>query len=195
MRSVDWTTRTRIRTSSSVAGAHPLPNSLSLTTSSRTGHAFTQIQHLIPNTPCIFTPHLIASWPCLASFLHPSPAEPSTVPRSINHAHLLHLQGSTPVSVHRPSTEEERDNGEGLTVCEDRPLAEVFDLWKQGSEEGEGMYVKDWHLAQQVLREGGQPFYETPDVFKDDWLNGWYRATGRDDFRFIVSSPSGPFFI
>ena len=54
------------------------------------------------------------------------------------------------------------------------------------------MYVKDWHLAQKVLNDGGQPFYDTPDVFRDDWLNGWYRSQGRDDFRFIVSmSPPG----
>ncbi|KAL7409999.1 hypothetical protein BDY24DRAFT_418319 [Mrakia frigida] len=145
------------------------------------------LNHLLPNTPCLFSRQLTSSWPCFSSFLLPHS------PRSINAPHLLALQGSSNlVSVHRPSTPLEREEGEAATVCEERRLEEVLGLWEDGKKEGKGLYVKDWHLALQNEREGEKEFYETPGVFRDDWLNGWCRTKGlEDDFKFVyLGSPN-----
>jgi hypothetical protein len=73
-------------------------------------------------------------------------------------------------------------------------LEDVISLWEEG--DGKGLYVKDWHLPALLEEEGGdgaveRELYRCPDVFADDWLNGWYRSReGRsveDDFRFLVS--------
>ena len=163
-----------------------------------------QTNHLLPNNPCVFSPRLTSSWSCFSTFLLPSqpnssPSSSSSSSHRINTSHLLSLQGSSnPVSVHRPSTQLEREEGEASTVCQDRCLEEVFRLWEEGKEEGRGLYVKDWHLALQVERGGGEEFYETPEVFRDDWLDGWHRSmpgTVEDDFRFVVSRPPRLSFI
>jgi hypothetical protein len=70
---------------------------------------------------------------------------------------------------------------------EERPLREVIDLWKSGN--GKGLYVKDWHLAKFVRENGCPPFYETPQIFRDDWMNAFWEEQGKDDFRFVVSKP------
>ena len=55
------------------------------------------------------------------------------------------------------------------------------------------MYIKDWHLALQLEQRNKEAgveeeasFYETPGIFKDDWMNRYYRAKTEDDFRFVV---------
>lgn len=87
--------------------------------------------------------------------------------------------------VHRPSTAAELEAGYPPTVCDERSLAEVFALWQAGK--GEGLYVKDWHLALAIEAAGETPFYEDTWAGQtaDDWLNGWSR-TKSEDFRFVV---------
>ena len=60
-------------------------------------------------------------------------------------------------------------------------LSDVLDAWRKG--EGQKVYVKDWHLA---LQRPQDRFYDTPDIFKDDWMNRYYCAETDDDFRFVV---------
>ena len=66
----------------------------------------------------------------------------------------------------------------------ERPLRDVIDLWSSGA--GEGLYVKDWHLAKSMRERGDPPFYDTPEIFADDWMNGFWEQEGKDDFRFVV---------
>lgn len=152
-----------------------------------------QTDHLLPNEPCVFPSSLIGSWPCFESFAR------SGEEAKIDLDRLLALQqGSSPlssfVSVHRPSTDEELADGCPPSVCEERSLEEVFELWKRG--EGHGLYVKDWHLAHQVQQAGGDRFYEDTwgGMTRDDWLNEFYQSHNDEDFRFVVSvrSPSLP---
>lgn len=146
-----------------------------------------QTDHLIPNAPCVFSSELTTSWACHRTFLTPS--------RSINRDHLLSLQRSSPISLHRPLTSAELKDQEeepGTTVCEPESLQTVLDAWKEGN--GEGFYIKDWHLALEIEQLEGRSlegiehaFYHTPPVFLDDWLNGFYRSRLANDFRFVVS--------
>ena len=60
----------------------------------------------------------------------------------------------------------------------ERPLSEVLDIWEgKGKHEeagGEGLYVKDWHLLEEVERAGGGAgeVYEVPECFRGElrWL-------------------------
>lgn len=100
----------------------------------------------------------------------------------VNLDRLVSLQGSDAVSLHRPPLSP--DEGDDPTICDQTQLADVVHLWKTGH--GRGCYVKDWHLADKLEREGQPALYETPVVFRDDWLNGWERSRGESDFRFVV---------
>jgi hypothetical protein len=60
-------------------------------------------------------------------------------------------------------------------------LKAVLAAWRKG--EGQNLYVKDWHLARQCPQDR---FYDTPDIFKDDWMNRYYCVDTEDDFRFVV---------
>ena len=59
------------------------------------------------------------------------------------------------------------------------------------------LYVKDWHLPRWVFRNpAAQPFYTTPHLFADDWLNYHYCTFTDDDFRFVylgIQGTSTPF--
>lgn len=75
---------------------------------------------------------------------------------------------------------------------------DVLQLWKLGN--GRSLYVKDWHLAKQMEScysksspDSSIPFYTTPDVFRDDWMNAYYTAHTDDDFRFVYMGAKGTF--
>jgi hypothetical protein len=97
-------------------------------------------------------------------------------------------------------------------------LGDVIDFWGKG--EGEGLYVKDWHLLEEIEKDGRgvEEVYEVPECFRgtskplvctgqklrngkiDDWLNPPYIPTGRGvnvgsggDFRFVYLGPKGTF--
>ncbi|CED85027.1 Uncharacterized conserved protein, contains JmjC domain [Phaffia rhodozyma] len=173
--------------------------------------------HLIPNVPCIFPSSLTSTWPCFHTFLTSDSSSAASTTKTIDRAYLLSLQGSEPISVHRPLTavelaEEEGEEEDGdetsdpteRTICEQTGLANVLDAWARG--EGQGLYIKDWHLALEAeSRYGGRPlediasssssrpgdrFYTTPGVFEDDWLNGYYRSRLGNDFRFVYLGAS-----
>ena len=50
------------------------------------------------------------------------------------------------------------------------------------------LYMKDWHL-QRDLR--AYVAYETPEPFRDDWLNAYWDHLGHDDYRFCYMGPAG----
>lgn len=75
-------------------------------------------------------------------------------------------------------------------------FGEVIQLWKEGR--GKGLYIKDWHLARNVqnrsssfTKGGEETFYETPDIFKDDWMNHYYSHKTEDDFKFVYFGTAG----
>lgn len=160
-----------------------------------------QEDHLLPNVPCIFPSSLVGDWPCFRTFVVRDARSPDAT--ELNFGHLLELHGGgvsapstadgrcaapAPAPVHRPSTAEEVADGCPPTVCDDRSVDEVFALWREGG--GEGLYVKDWHLALAAEKAGRAPFYDDrwAGMVADDWLNGFYRSRG-EDFRFVVRSP------
>jgi len=51
------------------------------------------------------------------------------------------------------------------------------------------LYMKDWHLCR-AHADGGLP-YETPEPFRDDWLNAYWDSIGTDDYRFCYMGPAG----
>ena len=86
---------------------------------------------------------------------------------------------------------------------EDTSLGEVIQGWlgaedRDGTQENQPLlYIKDWHLACWVSRNPpAHPFYTTPDLFADDWLNYHYCTFTDDDFRFVylgIQGTSTPF--
>jgi hypothetical protein len=122
--------------------------------------------HLLPNKPVIIGPDLISSWPARTLWTVPDPEASFSRP---NFDVLGQRYGDLMVPVDQKG-------------CRSAMLLrDVLDAWKQG--EGQALYVKDWHLARQRPEE---PLYNTPDIFKDDWMNRYYCAETEDDFRFVV---------
>jgi hypothetical protein len=51
---------------------------------------------------------------------------------------------------------------------DERPLGEVLDAWESG--EGEGLYVKDWHLFAEIEKDGGsaREVYDVPECLRGE---------------------------
>jgi hypothetical protein len=143
--------------------------------------------HLLINQPVMIAPTLVQEWPCRSHWRLPSRSTLSKEDdMSVNNA-------SAPSS--EPNFGYIKDKYGHLVVPVDeegcrteRPLQDILALWEKG--EGRGMYVKDWHLALQLSRQKDpsiSKFYDTPNIFKDDWMNRYYLKETQDDFRFVVS--------
>ena len=72
-----------------------------------------------------------------------------------------------------------------------RTFGDVARLWRSG--QGQGLYIKDWHLprrqeeqAEKVISTSlSVPFF-TPLVWaEDDWMHNYYRNNTSDDFSFV----------
>lgn len=143
-----------------------------------TNHSYDQFLKdcLEPNRPCLISPELVASWNAFSLWVKKNENNET---EEINWPYMKETYGDQIVTVaqclSRDFSDQERTQ---------RPLAEVIDLWTAG--EGEGLYVKDWHLAKDLHRKGLPSFYETPDIFRDDWMNAFWESEGKDDFRFVV---------
>lgn len=141
-------------------------------------------EHLQKNQPCLISSDLVISWPALSLWVD-SQGDPSATGYSQpNLDYFRDTYGDQIVSVARCSSRDFSDQER-----EERPLREVIDLWKSGN--GNGLYVKDWHLAKSTREKGYPLFYETPQIFRDDWMNAFWEEEGEDDFRFVVSKPHG----
>lgn len=65
------------------------------------------------------------------------------------------------------------------------PLSEVLAAWR--TDRPSALYVKDFH-AQLFAR---QPFYDTPGVFADDWMQAFALARTESDYRFVYVGDRG----
>ena len=146
--------------------------------------------HLINNRPALIGRDLKESWPAFQLW------ENGNDGGEINWNYLVNTYGAQTVTVtdcRAPPTD---------SCTEDITLGEVIRGWL-GAEHGPAkkdqqlLYVKDWHLARWVSRNPTiQPFYTTPYLFADDWLNYHYCTFTDDDFRFVylgIQGTSTPF--
>lgn len=122
--------------------------------------------YLLPNKPVIIGPTLVSSWPARTLWTVSDPGVSFSRP---NFDVLVQRYGDLTVPVDQ--------EGHRSTMI----LKEVLDTWNKG--EGQDLYVKDWHLARQCPQDR---FYDTPDIFRDDWMNRYYCLETEDDFRFVV---------
>ncbi|TFY68415.1 hypothetical protein EVJ58_g1026 [Rhodofomes roseus] len=134
--------------------------------------------YLLPNKPVLIGPSLVFSWSSLSQWVVKTDVAPS-----INWDFLSEAYGDQLVTAADCSTRDFSDQ-KRQTI----PFREVVDLWRTGK--GDSLYVKDWHLARAVHPE---TFYETPDIFRDDWMNAYYSACTSDDFRFVYVGAAGTF--
>ena len=140
--------------------------------------------HLIRNRPALIGKDLTESWPAFHLWGKAG---------GINWDYLANEYGAQTVSAtncRAPSTD---------PCTEDISLGEVIRGWLSADhgKDQRLLYVKDWHLARWVSRDpANQPFYTTPHLFADDWLNYHYCTFTDDDFRFVylgVQGTSTPF--
>ncbi|KAI0709259.1 Clavaminate synthase-like protein [Earliella scabrosa] len=145
--------------------------------------------HLLPNKPVIIGPSLISSWPASRDWVLEN--------GSIHLDRLKTAYGWCEVTVADCATRDFSDQKRERMLFRD-----VVSLWQEGK--GQSLYVKDWHLARALAitsdsttaereRSGAEPFYATPDIFRDDWMNAYYSACTDDDFRFVYVGAAGTF--
>lgn len=147
--------------------------------------------HLISNSPALIGKDLVDSWP--AFHLWGSGSDEG----SIDWDYLVSVYGTQTVSItdcRAPPTD---------SCTEEITLSEVLRRWLSAEHDASTnkdqplLYVKDWHLARWVSRNpAAQPFYTTPYLFADDWLNYHYCTFTDDDFRFVylgIQGTSTPF--
>ncbi|TFK78339.1 Clavaminate synthase-like protein [Polyporus arcularius HHB13444] len=139
--------------------------------------------YLLPNKPVIIGPSLISSWAAVRRW--------ASEDGSINWDYMKTTYGSCEVTVADCSTRDFSDQKRNQMLFRD-----VVSLWQAG--QGQSLYVKDWHLARALVTAGENglntaPFYTTPDIFRDDWMNAYYSACTDDDFRFVYVGAAGTF--
>jgi hypothetical protein len=151
-------------------------------------HAEFLSTHLANKWPVLFGKDLTESWPVFHLW--------KTANDEIDWDYLVNAYGTQTVPVtdcRAPSTD----------VCtESTTLSEVIKGWQSAGYDATNkdqplLCVKDWHLARWVSKNPAtQPFYSTPHLFADDWLNHHYCTFTDDDFRFIdlgIKGTSTPF--
>lgn len=73
-------------------------------------------------------------------------------------------------------------------------LADYFSCWLDHAHLGVPGYLKDWHFnAAWERSHAGQPPYEVPEWFQDDWLNEFCQVgdLNQSDFKFLYLGPAG----
>ena len=119
----------------------------------------------LPRHPIIYGPELTEDWPVFENWrIIESSSSTSTTRPDLDHlrSHYGHHVVQVANTKRRQFNEFERT---------ERPLKDVIDLWVAGDAEGDGLYVKDWHLALQLEDEGGkqEDFYKTPEPFQGEY--------------------------
>lgn len=146
--------------------------------------AFTH--YLATNEPCLFDSSLCASWTACQKWRQ-GPNQPDW-------DYLEHQYGSAPVSLWecRSDSQEEMTLTEALqkirSTSQNRHKSSSFT-----DNDAPLYYIKDWHLALHCDHHNLPPFYTTPDVFRDDWINGYYLNQRDEDFRFVYAGIQGSY--
>lgn len=150
-------------------------------------------RYLLPNRPVIIGRSLISSWPALTQW--------ATEDGSINWDYLKAAYGWCETTVADCATRDFSDQKREKNLFRD-----IVSLWQD--DKGQTLYVKDWHLARALATHvsgeqmapqadshasDSNPFYTTPDIFRDDWMNAYYSACTDDDFRFVYVGAAGTF--
>ncbi|KIP02750.1 hypothetical protein PHLGIDRAFT_122177 [Phlebiopsis gigantea 11061_1 CR5-6] len=151
--------------------------------------------YLLPNRPVVIGPSLVKGWNALEKWTRDFTDSPqAAATREIDWSHLAEAYGDEEISVSDCSKVDSFGNLE----CESASFSAIVEEWKQGK--GQSLYVKDWHLAKSVDRSWtddaavlGSPFYTTPDLFNDDWMNAYYSSHTSDDFRFVYVGAAGTY--
>ena len=142
--------------------------------------------HLIKNRPALIGRELTESWAAFHLWENAG---------GINWDYLANTYGAQAVSVTdcRAPTE---------SCTQNVTLGEVIQGWSAAEQDDAKrdqplLYVRDWHLARWVSHNPTlRPFYTTPHLFADDWLNHHYCTFTDDDFRFVylgIQGTSTPF--
>jgi hypothetical protein len=128
---------------------------------------------------------LVKSWPVFHLWENVNDKD------DVNWDYLVNAYGTQIVSVtdcRAPTTD---------SCTEEIALGEVIRGWLSAdhapaNKDQPLLYVKDWHLARWVsCNPPAQPFYTTPYLFADDWLNHHYCTFTNDDFRFVYLGIQG----
>jgi hypothetical protein len=115
--------------------------------------------HLIPNRPFVLAASVTSDWPSRQLWARQSANGSASVSRP--NLAALRTYGGQVVPV---ADTARREFSEFRRL--ERPLSEVLDLWEQG--DGEGLYVKDWHLLAEVEEQGRHAgeIYEVVECFR-----------------------------
>lgn len=117
-----------------------------------------QHRHLIPNEPLLLVSSSTSHWRARSTWrVNPDSPSRSSQPNLTGLRAYPHHVVPVADTSKRQYSEFERT---------ERPLGEVLDLWEKG--EGEGLYVKDWHLSSTIEGEGRgvEEVYEVPEPFR-----------------------------
>ena len=121
---------------------------------------------MIQNVPCLVTDISIEQWPLLNYIQSPT---------GFRNCKFVNELGSEVIDVH--------DVSQGCKVAmEIAHFASELHL-------GKSLYAKDWHLFQMCSTR----LYKTPEPFRDDWLNWYWRNCRKndDDYRFVYIGGRG----
>ncbi|KAI0077514.1 Clavaminate synthase-like protein [Panus rudis PR-1116 ss-1] len=175
--------------SSDAASCSRMPHSL--------GYVEFFSSYLSSNIPVIFGKPMVSAWPAFnlwttnGSRHSNGTSNGSGEPLELhpNWDYLIAHYGHFRVTVADCSKYDEFGNQDRKTML----LHEVISKWKEN--EHCSLYVKDWHLARDLEKENqkSSPFYDTPVLFRDDWMNSYYTGHTDDDFRFVYMGAEGTF--
>lgn len=159
-------------------------------------------RHLVTNQPVIVGEELIETWSCLQHWrvANSAPASKAVASNGLPEENTSFSTCSMPNLAYMRIKYGENTVPVDEDGCRSqKALREVIDIWEQEYQSVHEtnvakMYVKDWHLALQLgTSSEEEPFYTTPGIFADDWMNNYYRKYTNDDFRFVYMGPAGTF--
>ncbi|KAG0318973.1 JmjC domain-containing protein 4 [Dissophora globulifera] len=143
-------------------------------------------QYLEPNLPVLLGPALTQHWKARQQWVCAETGKPNF---NILRQHLCPTTTSVQVPVAdcqcRDFTDQRRSTMD---------LRAFLDEWEANSlaNAPSRTYLKDLHFVQTFPEYGA---YETPDIFRDDWMNEFWtrRSDMDDDYRFVYCGGDGTF--
>ncbi|KAI8601988.1 hypothetical protein EDD21DRAFT_304337 [Dissophora ornata] len=142
------------------------------------------LHYLEPNLPVIIGPELTKHWRARQQWVHADTGKP-------NFDILREQLCTTPVLVPvadcqcRDFTDQKRSTMD---------MKEFLDEWETHSvaNASSRTYLKDFHFVRTFPEYGA---YETPEIFRDDWMNEYWtrRSDMDDDYRFVYCGGDGTF--